>query len=138
MASVELRGLTKRYGGVHALFTVTGRPGADGCTLKQPDFATELANRNVIFRIPTPVFGAGLIESIKDSTLAANFASNAVLCCRASPVSKSSGTNSRRRGGNGRSRGSTRTKPNAQGFAPVPMRPRSNSSNSFNGRRISN
>jgi hypothetical protein len=49
-------------GGVHALFTITGRPGADGCSLSQPDFATELANRNVIFRIPTPVFGAGLIE----------------------------------------------------------------------------
>jgi mono/diheme cytochrome c family protein len=66
-------------GGVHALFTVTGRPGADGCTLKQPDFATELANRNVIFRIPTPVFGAGLIEMIPDSALLANFASTATV-----------------------------------------------------------
>jgi CxxC motif-containing protein (DUF1111 family) len=66
-------------GGVHALFTVTGRDGADGCTLKQPDFATELANRNVIFRIPTPVFGAGLIEMIPDSALLANFASTATV-----------------------------------------------------------
>jgi CxxC motif-containing protein (DUF1111 family) len=64
-------------GGVHALFTLTGRDGADGCTLKQPDFATELANKNVIFRIPTPVFGAGLIEMIPDSALLANFASTA-------------------------------------------------------------
>ena len=29
-------------GGVHALFTVTGRPFADGCTIAQPDFATGL------------------------------------------------------------------------------------------------
>ena len=51
-------------GGVHALFTITGRTGATtGCTLAQPDFATQLANHNVIFRIPTPTFGAGLIET---------------------------------------------------------------------------
>ena len=53
-------------GGVHALFTISGREGAEGCSIAQPDFATELANRNVIFRIPTPVFGAGLIEMIPD------------------------------------------------------------------------
>jgi CxxC motif-containing protein (DUF1111 family) len=64
-------------GGVHALFTINGRPGADACVLKQPDFATELANRNVIFRIPTPVFGAGLIEMIPDSALLANQTANA-------------------------------------------------------------
>src|SRR4051812_28080847 len=29
-----------RDGGVHALFTITGRTGADGCTLAQPDWAT--------------------------------------------------------------------------------------------------
>ena len=66
-------------GGVHALFTITGRTGANGCTLAQPDFATQLANRNVIFRIPTPVFGAGLIEQIPDSAILANQASNASL-----------------------------------------------------------
>jgi CxxC motif-containing protein (DUF1111 family) len=63
-------------GGVHALFTVTGRPGADGCTISQPDFATELGKNNVIFRIPTPVFGTGLIEMIPDSALLANRTSN--------------------------------------------------------------
>jgi CxxC motif-containing protein (DUF1111 family) len=63
-------------GGVHALFTITGRTGAAGCMLAQPDFATQLANRNVIFRIPTPVFGAGLIEQIQDSTILANQAAN--------------------------------------------------------------
>src|SRR6266566_8670699 len=66
-------------GGVHALFTITGRAGASGCTLAQPDFATQLANRNVIFRIPTPTFGAGLIEQIPDAAIAANQASNAFL-----------------------------------------------------------
>jgi CxxC motif-containing protein (DUF1111 family) len=63
-------------GGVHALFTITARTGASGCTLAQPDFATQLRNNNVIFRIPTPTFGAGLIEQIPDAAIAANQASN--------------------------------------------------------------
>jgi CxxC motif-containing protein (DUF1111 family) len=62
-------------GGVHALFTLTGRAGADGCSLAQPDFATQLRNNNVIFRIPTPIFGAGLIEAIPDRAIAVNQAS---------------------------------------------------------------
>jgi len=64
-------------GGVHDLFTITGRAGANGCTLAQPDFGTVLRNNNVIFRIPTPTFGAGLIEQIPDSTILANQAANA-------------------------------------------------------------
>jgi mono/diheme cytochrome c family protein len=63
-------------GGVHALFTITGRAGAAGCNLEQPDFAAQLANKNVIFRIPTPVFGAGLIEQIPDSEILANQAAS--------------------------------------------------------------
>jgi CxxC motif-containing protein (DUF1111 family) len=63
-------------GGVHALFTITARTGATGCLLAQPDFANQLANHNVIFRIPTPTFGAGLIEMIPDGAIAANQASN--------------------------------------------------------------
>jgi CxxC motif-containing protein (DUF1111 family) len=59
-------------GGVHDLFTIAGRSDAPGCALAQPDFAKELANRNVIFRIPTPVFGAGLIEQIPDREILAN------------------------------------------------------------------
>src|SRR6266581_103432 len=66
-------------GGVHALFTITGRAGANGCMLAQPDFATQLRNNNVIFRIPTPTFGAGLIEQIPDAAIAANQSSNAFL-----------------------------------------------------------
>ena len=59
-------------GGVHALFTIAGRSDAPGCTLAQPNFDQELANQNVIFRIPTPVFGAGLIEQIPDNAILSN------------------------------------------------------------------
>jgi len=64
-------------GGVHDVFTIAGRSDAPGCTLAQPDFERELANRNVIFRIPTPVFGSGLIEQIPDTEILANMARNA-------------------------------------------------------------
>jgi CxxC motif-containing protein (DUF1111 family) len=64
-------------GGVHALFTITGRPGTDGgCVLAQPDFAGQLVNNNVIFRIPTPAFGGGLVEAIPDAAILANQGSN--------------------------------------------------------------
>lgn len=58
-------------GGVHALFTITGRSDAPGCFLNQPDFRGAVARQNVVFRIPTPVFGAGLIEAIDDDTILA-------------------------------------------------------------------
>jgi CxxC motif-containing protein (DUF1111 family) len=64
-------------GGVHALFTIAGRDDAPGCALAQPDFERNLGNNNVIFRIPTPVFGAGLIEQIPDANIRANQAANA-------------------------------------------------------------
>jgi len=64
-------------GGVHDLFTIAGRSDAPGCSMSQPDFATAVANRNAIFRIPTPVFGAGLIEQIPDSAILANQTANA-------------------------------------------------------------
>ena len=63
-------------GGVHNLFTVAGRADAPGCALAQPDFATAVASKNVIFRIPTPLFGAGLIEQIPDGVILANLAAN--------------------------------------------------------------
>ena len=61
-------------GGVHALFTIAGRVDQGTCTaavIQQPNFANAVAKNNVIFRIPTPVFGAGLIENIDDSDLLA-------------------------------------------------------------------
>ena len=63
-------------GGVTNTFTITGREGAAGCNLAQHDFAKEIANRNIIFRIPSPVFGAGLIEQIPDSAILANQSAN--------------------------------------------------------------
>ena len=64
-------------GGVHALFTIAGRSDAPGCTLAQPDFAAAVAQNNAVFRIPTPLFGAGLMEAISDSAILANKAANA-------------------------------------------------------------
>jgi CxxC motif-containing protein (DUF1111 family) len=64
-------------GGVHALFTISGRGIATSCSLTQPDFETQVAAHNVIFRIPTPTFGGGLIEMIPDGTIAANRSANA-------------------------------------------------------------
>jgi CxxC motif-containing protein (DUF1111 family) len=66
-------------GGVTNTFTITGREGADGCNLAQHNFAREIENRNIIFRIPTAVFGAGLIEQIPDATILANMAANSSL-----------------------------------------------------------
>ena len=65
-------------GGVHAIFTVAGRgDGNPACVLPQPDFPGALKAKNVIFRVPTPVFGGGLIEAIPDATILANAQANA-------------------------------------------------------------
>ena len=64
-------------GGVHDLYTVQGRSDASGCTLAQPNFAQQLSLGNVIFRIPTPTFGLGLVENTPDATLVANLNSTA-------------------------------------------------------------
>jgi len=62
-------------GGVEDIFTVSGRSDAGSCSLPQPSFAAEAVN-DIIFRIPTPTFGAGLIENLDDSTLLTNQANN--------------------------------------------------------------
>ncbi|HLW84233.1 MAG TPA: di-heme oxidoredictase family protein [Candidatus Sulfotelmatobacter sp.] len=59
-------------GGVHDLYTIAGRSDAVGCTLSQPDFPTALSANNVIFRVPTPLFGLGLVEATPDANLQAN------------------------------------------------------------------
>jgi len=64
-------------GGVEDLFTVSGRADAAGCSLTQPGFAQASAANNLIFRIPTPVFGSGMIANIDDSTLLKNQAAQA-------------------------------------------------------------
>ena len=65
-----------RDGGVHALFVISGHPDAAGCGIRQEDFETQVRNRNIIFRIPTPTFGAGFIETITDTTILNNLSSN--------------------------------------------------------------
>jgi CxxC motif-containing protein (DUF1111 family) len=64
-------------GGVEDLFTVSGRSDAGSCSLGQPSFSVAQSTNNIIFRIPTPVFGAGLIENLDDSTLIANHTAQA-------------------------------------------------------------
>ncbi|HXA83347.1 MAG TPA: di-heme oxidoredictase family protein [Methylomirabilota bacterium] len=73
-------------GEVHDLFVISGRADAVGCNIAQPDFLPagnpltgKGGNPNIIFRIPTPVFGAGLIESIPDSAILANMKANATV-----------------------------------------------------------
>jgi CxxC motif-containing protein (DUF1111 family) len=73
-------------GEVHAIFVIAGRSDAPGCNIAQPNFLPagnpltgRGGNPNIIFRIPTPVFGAGLIEAIPDSAIVANMQANASL-----------------------------------------------------------
>lgn len=63
-------------GGVHSLFVTTGRSDAPGCDARQEDFNSQAAAGNVSLRIPTPTFGAGLIELIPDITIEANRAAD--------------------------------------------------------------
>jgi len=64
-------------GRVHDLFTINGLSGSGSCTLTQPDFSHMESLGNIIFRIPTPVFGLGLVETISDQTIIANMNANA-------------------------------------------------------------
>jgi CxxC motif-containing protein (DUF1111 family) len=71
-------------GGVHAIFVINGRDDAPDCKIAQPDFlpsgdphSGKGGNPNIIFRIPTPVFGDGLIEAIPDAAILANMRNNA-------------------------------------------------------------
>ena len=61
-------------GGVHDLFVITGRSDAPGCSITQPDFESAIEQNNIIFRIPTPMYGAGLVESITDTAIVSNAA----------------------------------------------------------------
>ncbi len=63
-------------GGVHDLYTITGRSDAPGCNIQQPNFTEAAQLGDLIFRIPTPLFGGGLIEEIPDSAILANMSNN--------------------------------------------------------------
>jgi CxxC motif-containing protein (DUF1111 family) len=75
-ARFKFKSTGARDGGVHNLFVISGRKDttadAGGCSIKQEDFEAQLDAGNVIFRIPTPVFGTGLIEQIPDGAIVAN------------------------------------------------------------------
>ena len=63
-------------GGVHALFVISqrndGTGNASACNIVQDNFAQAVSQNNVIFRIPTPVFGMGLMEEIEQRELERN------------------------------------------------------------------
>ena len=60
-------------GHVHPLFTIAGRTDAGGCSLAQPNFAAQIAANNISFRIPTSIFGLGLVEAVPDLSLRQSF-----------------------------------------------------------------
>ena len=76
-------------GGVHDIFTLQGRADATNvvgitgqpqtCTLPQQNFNQMKKLNNIIFRVPTPTFGAGLIENISEQTIINNMNANAAL-----------------------------------------------------------
>jgi CxxC motif-containing protein (DUF1111 family) len=64
--------ISQPNGGVEPLYTIAGRSDNNGCVssaISQPNFASAVSHNNVILRIPTPVFGSGLIENIEETTL---------------------------------------------------------------------
>jgi cytochrome c551/c552 len=65
-----------RDGGVHQLWVVRGiknDPTIASCSIKQPDFAAEQAADNLSFRIPTQMFGMGLIDAIQDREILSRY-----------------------------------------------------------------
>ena len=62
--------------GVHNLFVITGRSDAPGCNITQEDFSNR---SNLAFRIPSPTFGAGLIEGIPNTVIEDNLRSDSSL-----------------------------------------------------------
>ena len=62
-------------GAVANLFVIKGRSDAPAnCDIAQEDFPTQVANKNIIFRIPIPTFGEGFVENTADDNLEANLA----------------------------------------------------------------
>ena len=68
-------------GGVHALYVISqrndGTGNAGGCNITQENFAQAASQNNLIFRIPTPTFGMGLMESITDTEILRNLSEGA-------------------------------------------------------------
>ncbi len=66
-------------GSVHDLFTIAGRSDAPGCVFPQQDFEKAQDENDLSFRIPTPLYGFGLMEAISDGTILNSFASTAAV-----------------------------------------------------------
>jgi Di-haem oxidoreductase, putative peroxidase len=69
-----------RDGGVHQLWVVRGINNDNtipNCSIVQPDFEAELQKGNLSFRIPLPMLGLGLIDSIQDREILSHQASTA-------------------------------------------------------------
>lgn len=75
-------------GGVHQLFTIVGRSDIfpagqpNTCTaeaLPSTDFATEFAKGNLRFRIPTQLFGLGILDGIQDREILGRHEASAAL-----------------------------------------------------------
>lgn len=64
---INVPGTDKPDGGVHDVFTIKFRNDNGGCTATVPDFSAQ--SNNLSLRIPTPVFGDGLIEAIPESAI---------------------------------------------------------------------
>jgi len=78
-AFLRFRGDGTRDGQLVNLFTIAGRVDAPGCTISQPDFETLITSDNLGFRMPSPMFGAGLVVSIGDDTILQNMAADHAL-----------------------------------------------------------
>jgi CxxC motif-containing protein (DUF1111 family) len=70
-------------GGVHDLFTIAGMAGAGNCSISPPNFVQAAAANNLIFRVPTPLFGAGFVEQITDATILENLADSKTAAAKA-------------------------------------------------------
>ena len=75
-AFLRFRADGSRDGRLLNLYTISGRVDAPGCALSQPDFEAQIAGDNLGFRIPSPMFGAGLVEAIDDETILQNMAAD--------------------------------------------------------------
>jgi CxxC motif-containing protein (DUF1111 family) len=72
-------GTTTPDGTVHQLFTITGRTDAAGCNIQQPDFTTAASENNLVLRQVSPMYGAGLMEVIRNIDIVNNMNSNLTL-----------------------------------------------------------
>ncbi len=66
-------------GNIHQLFTISGRSDATGCSISQPDFTTAQLTGNLALRQPTPMYGSGLMEIIKNIDIVNNMNANLAL-----------------------------------------------------------